>query len=413
MEDSLARLQYLYNLWCTQQLTEDESGEYFALLEKHGTDAALEPLMNQSWTTARDEGDLELEKRNNIANNILSGPQRQAPVIQRVSLIGFISQWRWAAAASVALLVTAGIYFSVYHHTRTNGLANKSALPAADKAPGEEGAILTLADGSHVVLDSLADGIVAKQNGTDAVIKNGQLSYLTSAGTPKEELVYNTVSTPRGRQFQLLLPDGTKVWLNAATSIKYPTAFAAHERNVEVTGEAYFEVAQDKSKPFRVHFTSSAEGNRRGTILALGTSFNVSAYRDDAAAKVTLLEGKVLVSPSSIENQNGILIPGQQASMLYNQLQQADMTIQRVDTSKVIAWKNGMLNLHNLALAEVMKQISRWYNIDVVYEGNIPDITFWGEISRTENLSTVLSFMAQSGVNFKIEDGGKKIIVKK
>lgn len=145
----------------------------------------------------------------------------------------------------------------------------------------------------------------------------------------------------------------------------------------------------------------------------MGTEFNVCAYRDDPAAMVTLLGGKVMVLPSPNSEQNSILTPGQQASVFYGKSRNAGMTVQTADTARVMAWKNGMLNLHNLSLTEVMKQISRWYNIDVVYEDKVPEITFWGEISRSENLSTVLSFMAESGVKFKIEDGGKKLIVGK
>jgi transmembrane sensor len=400
LEDILGRFRYLHHLWGTQQLTEEEQQEYFFLLDKYGAETVLEPLMQEDWNTAKDEGALELAARHAMAGRILSGNR---PRVSRVYLIR-----RWAAAAAILVLIGAGagFYFSRQPAAPTGAVA--------DIAPGGNGAILTLGDGTQVVLDSLGDGIIAKQKGSAAVIKNGQLAYQAiHTNNPEGEVIYNTMSTPRGRQFQLRLPDGTNVWMNAATSIRYPTAFAGNERNVEVTGEAYFEVAPDKAKPFRVHFTASAEGGREGTVLALGTSFNVCAYRDDAAAKVTLLEGKVMVSPSPVEKHSEILTPGMQAAVAYGKSRSAGMTVKTADTTRVMAWKNGILNLHEMGLGEVMKQISRWYNIDVVYEGNIPEVTFWGEISRSENLSTVLVFMAESGVKFKIDDAGKKIIIRK
>lgn len=402
MEDSQSRLEYLHHLSCTQQLTDAESEEYISLLEQR----ELESMMKKSWEKTTDDDAFPMEKRRQLAGAILS---RYPQETRRRGIIPVIARWKFAAAASVAVVLTAGAYFIF-----------KPASPVsvkpliADIAPGANGAILTLGDGSRVVLDSLGDGLVAKQKGSDAVIKNGHLAYQSYNNlAPESAIVYNTMTTPRGRQFHMVLPDGTQVWLNAATSVRYPVAFTGNERIVEVTGEAYFDVAQDKSKPFSVRFLSSAEGGRQGIVQALGTAFNVCAYHDDPAAKITLLEGKVRVSPSPAGNRNEILTPGQQAAIFYGKSQNAGMTVQTADTGRVMAWKNGMLNLHNMGLAEVMKQISRWYNIDVVYEGNIPEITFWGEISRSENLSTVLSFMAESGVKFIIEDGGKKIVVRK
>ncbi|TWF41369.1 FecR family protein [Chitinophaga polysaccharea] len=401
MEDYRTRLAHLHHLWSIQSLSVAEQEEYVALLEQYGEAEVLGNMLDDSWATARDGGTFTGSDKVALAHRIISAAPPERLADTRVHLLR-----RWLAVAAVLLLLAlVGWQYYVYTHRAAPILA------VTDIAPGNNGAILTLGDGSQVVLDSLSDGIVAKQQGINAVISKGQLAYeATMAGQRDGEAVYNKMSTPRGKQFQLILPDGTKVWLNAATAIRYPTAFAGNERSVEVSGEAYFEVAPDKSKPFRVHFIS-AEGRRQGTVQALGTSFNVCAYQDDPAARITLLDGKVLVTPSQGDSKGAILVPGQQAALMNSQL--ANMKVQTADTSRVMAWKNGMLNLHNMALAEVMKQISRWYNIDVVYEGNIPDITFWGEISRSEHLSTVLGFMEESGIKFSIGDGGKQIIVKK
>lgn len=395
------RLEYLYRRWNSQQLTSEEREEYFSLLERVDVDEVLGPLMVKSWAASTDDGALSPEQRRTMAAAILTGKERVKPARMRYL--------RWAAAAAAVLLLA-----GVSYRWLVPVSGKHTVAPVADIAPGSNGAVLTLGDGSKVVLDSVADGVVAQQKGANAVMKNGQLAYQTeAAGKGGAEVIYNTVSTPRGRQFNMKLPDGTRVWMNAATVMRYPTAFSGNERIVEVTGEAYFEVAQDKNKPFSVRFLSSVEGGREGIVKALGTEFNVCAYRDDPAAMVTLLGGKVMVLPSPNSEQNSILTPGRQASVFYGKSRNAGMTVQTADTARVMAWKNGMLNLHNLSLTEVMKQISRWYNIDVVYEDKVPEITFWGEISRSENLSTVLSFMAESGVKFKIEDGGKKLIVGK
>ncbi|NLR58649.1 DUF4974 domain-containing protein [Chitinophaga polysaccharea] len=400
MEDYRARFAQLHQLWSIQSLSAAEQEEYVALLEQYGEADALGAMLDDSWDTVEDEGTFAASDKAALARRIISAAPPERFTTTRIHLL---RRW-WVAAAVLFVIALGGWQYYVYTHQVAPVMA------VTDIAPGDNGAILTLGDGSQVVLDSLSDGIVAKQHGTNAVISKGQLAYEATAGQQNGEVVYNKMSTPRGKQFQLVLPDGTKVWLNAATAIRYPTAFTGNERSVEVSGEAYFEVAPDKSKPFRVHFIS-AEGRRQGTVQALGTSFNVCAYQDDLAAKITLLDGKVLITPSLADSKGTILVPGQQAALTYRQL--ANLKVQTADTSRVMAWKNGMLNLHNMALAEVMKQISRWYNIDVVYEGNIPDITFWGEISRSEHLSTVLGFMEESGIKFSIGDGGRQIIVKK
>ncbi|NSL87695.1 DUF4974 domain-containing protein [Chitinophaga sp. Mgbs1] len=408
MKDANTRLAYLYNLWCKQQLTEEERAEYSALLEEEDLAGELEPLMMQQWDAAVDEGQLEMSRREAIAQRILSDyPVQTETVTRSIFPVPVFRRWRSAAAAAVVVMAAAGMYFMLHPGQRP-----VAAAVSTEIGPGHEGAILTLADGSQVVLDSLPDGVIASQQGATAVMTNGRLSY--NAGQSSDTgMVYNTMSTPRGRQFRMVLPDGTKVWLNAVTSLKYPTAFKGKERVVEVSGEAYFEVAKDESKPFRVQFTSTAGNDPLGTVLALGTSFNVSAYYDDPAAKITLLDGKVMVSPAKTEHKDKILVPGQQAAMAVNAGMPGNISVHQADTAKVNAWRYGILNMHQMGLAEVMKQISRWYNVDIVYEDSIPDITFWGEINRTENLTTVLGFMAESGVKFSIVNEGRKIIIQK
>ncbi|MES1249636.1 MAG: FecR domain-containing protein, partial [Chitinophaga rupis] len=235
---------------------------------------------------------------------------------------------RWWAAASVILLLAAGVYFLTRNKPQVQPVASHQQI---DIGPGRQGAILTLADGTPLVLDSLGNGVVATQNGTRVVLKNGQLAYDATGKTPGStsgEITYNTMTTPKGRQFQLTLPDGTKVWLNAASSIHFPTMFAGYQRQVQVTGEAYFEVAGDAKRPFRVSVGKGAE------IEVLGTNFNINAYDNEPDIKTTLLEGKVKVVNSNSHHPGAILTPGQQAVIRSDDPLSAPIPFQTADLDK-------------------------------------------------------------------------------
>lgn len=294
--------------------------------------------------------------------------------------------WRWAVAAAIILAVSTLVF--ILDNNR-NQQPDNTTQTIADLPPGKSGAILTLADGTQLVLDSLENGVIASQNGSETILENGKLIYNTMANG--EEIVqYNVMSTPKGRQFNVVLPDGTIVWLNAASSIRYPTVFKGNQRNVSVTGEAYFEVARNAKMPFIVN------ANNKGQIEVLGTHFNVDAYDNNATLSATLLEGSIKV--------NGTLIkPGQQA-----QISDAVHVI-NADTSKVMAWKHGLFNFDGVKLEEVMKQLERWYDIEVVYEKGIPNIAFGGEMTKNISLSGLLLVLEKSDIHFRLE--GRKLIV--
>src|SRR5882757_3843076 len=240
---------------------------------------------------------------------------------------GFI---RYAAAIIILIGIGAYLYTTLTKTHSAVATTRPTSVPVKnDVLPGRQGAILTLSDGTTVVLDSLGNGIVANQTGTQVLLENGNLTYNASdAG----EVRFNTMSTPKGRQFLLLLPDGTKVWLNAASSITYPTAFIGRERNVKITGEAYFEVAKNPKQPFKVKINDVAE------IDVLGTHFNVNAYANEASIKTTLLEGSVRVNASKHQQT---MVPGQQA-----QIEQDGniTTTDAVDIAQIVAWKDGVFN---------------------------------------------------------------------
>ncbi|HWK02476.1 MAG TPA: FecR domain-containing protein [Puia sp.] len=306
----------------------------------------------------------------------------------------------WAVAAALVLLLGTGTY-SWFQQNRQSRIARAKMLQ--DAPPGKNGAILTLSNGSQVVLDSLGNGVVAIQGSMQVVLKNGELVYDSKhqgsgISTQQSDAAYNTMSTPRGRQFHVQLPDGTQVWLNSASSIRYPTVFTGRERKVEISGEAYFEVAKNAKIPFKVKINNNTE------VEVLGTHFNINAYSDEASIKTTLLEGSVKVS---LNNKTELLSPGQQA-----QVSDKDAfikVIKNADLTQAVAWKNGYFSFHEAKLEEVMRQLSRWYDMDVIYEGKVDDRHFGGNIDRSSTASQTLKILEESDIHFRIED--KKIIV--
>jgi ferric-dicitrate binding protein FerR (iron transport regulator) len=266
-----------------------------------------------------------------------------------------------------------------------------------DVAPGGNKAILTLANGSKIILSNAKNGALTQQGNTKVVkLDDGKLAYQPDKTNAPIAVEYNTVSTPRGGQYQLTLSDGSKVWLNAESAITFPTSFTGKERKVSIKGEAYFEVAHDASKPFQVTVNGME-------VQVLGTHFNINAYNDEGEMKTTLLEGAVKVSKVSVSK---LIIPGEQAVV---SLTEPIIVVQQADVDEAVAWKNGLFHFDNADLQQVMRQLSRWYDVDVVYIGTIPKREFAGEMQRDLRLSQVLELLEKNEVNFKIQ--GKKIMV--
>lgn len=312
------------------------------------------------------------------------------PVKKRVYLL---QRYWWAAACIVVL--AASVYYLSHKTPPAPAIA---AAPVKDVAPGGNRAVLTLSDGTQIPLDSAGNGVLAQQGNTRITkLSNGQLAY-NGSGTSEGQILYNTMSTPLGGQYKLILPDGTTVWLNAGSSISYPTAFAGAERSVSITGEAYFEVARNEKMPFRVK-----AGNT--TIEVLGTQFNINAYKDEASINTTLLEGAVRVSALQ---QVQTLKPGQQAQV--NTQTGALQVSNHVDVNEVMAWKKGFFSFTDADLPTVMRQLSRWYNVQVTYEGDIPQRAFTGEIGRDLTLSQVLKGLTKTRIKYRIENGNRIII---
>lgn len=359
-----------------------------ALFERLENPAAVQEML-KTWHGI--EKNRELNKQRGMSR--VSGLTNTTPA--PIHRLHFLRRGFFRYAAAIILLLGIGAYLWT-----TNKKTNTPALVKTDViAPGREGAVLTLADGSKMVLDSLGNGVVANQQGVQVLLQNGQLAYDPSGGT-SGETVYNTISTPNGRQFKLLLPDGSKVWLNAASSIKFPTAFAGKERRIELEGEAYFEVAKNADMPFRVTMRDATE------VEVLGTSFNINAYRNEAAIRTTLLTGAVRLNAF---NQSQTLKPGQQA-VIKPSKEQLEV-VQSADLDQVMAWKNGLFNFDDASLEEVMRQLERWYDIDVTYAKGVPSIRFGGEINRQNTLQDVLQILEKSNVHFRQEEGRKLVVI--
>jgi ferric-dicitrate binding protein FerR (iron transport regulator) len=303
-------------------------------------------------------------------------------------------------AVLVGLIVMSSSFYlwNLSTHPNPHNFTQKKAqpLPVKDLKPGSNKAMLVLADGSTILLDDSENGLLAMQGKTNIIKQqDGQITYKAGAANATE-MVYNTLSTPRGGQFKISLPDGTKVWLNASTTLKYPVEFLGKERKVEISGEAYFEVAKDPSKPFLV------ETNQE-MIEVLGTHFNVNNYGDEDLVKTTLLEGSINLK---VDGGNSLLRPGQQAQLSKT----GNLKVTNyVDLEEIIAWKEGNFQFEDETIKSIMRQIARWYDVDVEFRGQV-NKRFGGVISRNVELSKVLNMLQMTG-EVKLTIQGKKVIV--
>jgi ferric-dicitrate binding protein FerR (iron transport regulator) len=328
-------------------------------------------------------------------------PEQQPVMVKPVQRIHFLKTAWIGYAAAILIILGTGMYLLTNKEHGKHATTAITNTPAqADIPPGDEKAVLTLADGKKIVLDHAANGNLARQGNTEVLkLSDGQIVYNLN-GEPDQNLIWNTVTTPAGGQYQVTLPDGTKVWLNAESSITYPTAFISSTRPVKISGEVYFEVTRDKSKPFIVDVDGKSK------VEVLGTSFNINSYGNEEAIKTTLIEGVVEVSE---EKQSVILKPGQQAQISAINSKKDIVVLSNADLEQALAWKDGLFNFSDADLRAVMRQLERWYDIDVSYEGAVTTTKFSGKIYRNVHLSEVLRAMQRMGVNFRWQ--GKILVV--
>jgi transmembrane sensor len=308
-----------------------------------------------------------------------------------------ISLKRFAIAVAVLGIIVLST-FLLLNNNRSTQLAkseNNTHKFKDDVDPGSNKATLTLADGSMILLDDAKNGTLTQQGSAKVIKLDGKLLY--DLGSEKaKQIVYNTISTPKGGQYQLELPDGSLVWLNASSSIYFPTSFIEKERRVEITGEAYFEVAKSADKPFIVSVNNSE-------VQVLGTHFNINAYSDEEEVRTTLLEGSVKFVDGS---NTSLLQPGQQSQLTKDRIVKV---ASNVDVNEVVSWKNGLFSFENAGIETIMRQLSRWYDVEIDYKGKTDDI-FVAEMSRNIKLSDVLKALELTG-RVKFEIDGKKIVV--
>jgi hypothetical protein len=305
----------------------------------------------------------------------------------------FVRRFTFKKAISVAAILS--IVFLLHIFIKPNSqpvFTNKVVPKPGEIVPGSNKAVLTLANGNTIMLDSAKNGVLASQNQVRILkSKTGQLIYDASGYLAKsdDQLSYNTIAVPRGGQYQIVLPDGSKVWLNAESSLRYPAHFAAGDRVVELTGEAYFEVAKDRLHPFKISINNMQ-------VQVLGTHFNIMGYKDEEVTKTTLLEGSVKIIKGSAQQK---IVPGQQAIVNDN------IKIATVNVEEAVEWKNGNFNFSHEGLETIMRKISRWYDVDISYRGKTTKAVFVGTLPRSKNINDVLKYLELTGlVHFKIEE---------
>ena len=306
--------------------------------------------------------------------------------------------WHFASAAAVITAIAA-ISFLQYTPSKETAIAKliKTKQPEIKFVqPGTSKAQLVLADGSVISLDSSRNLHLREEDGTNIDKQSGKLIYKDVIGGDGK-ILFNTLSTPRGGEFQLVLPDGSKVWLNAASSIKFPTRFVGKERTVFLHGEAYFEVAKNKQMPFYVKLDNDL------AVEVTGTHFNIMGYNDESEIRTTLVEGSVKVTH---ENNTVLLSPSKQAIMKRGN---ESLMVSDADVDKALAWKKGMIEFEGSELPYIMRQLSRWYDMDIDFKNDVPKGTYKGAIRRQAPLTDVLEILKLAGVKFKMED--KKLIV--
>lgn len=329
---------------------------------------------------------------------------------QSKSKVIWWNSWKTYVAAASVIAVLLVIGYKWYGERK---MGSETEAPVIvqnnDVQPGQFKAKLTLDDGSVIILDSAANGKLVQQGGTHIINKDGQLLYKEESKVDK--VFFNTLTTAKGETYGTVLSDGSHVWLNSQSSIRYPVPFDGDIRKVEIKGEAYFEIASSvailaNGKKGKRPFLVNASGLE---VEVLGTHFNINSYGDEDVIKTTLLEGKVKVVPANVkgEKQALILEPGQQASL--NKQTQELNKLDDIDVDEAVAWHYGYFQFNAANLQTVLRQLVRWYDVEVVYQGSIPKREFWGKISRSNSLSQVLHTLETNNVHFKLE--GKKIVV--
>jgi len=376
------RLQYLLEIYFKGTASQQETMELMRILEKEEFNEDLQSLLDGMWSRflPEEEAWTEEKKAEQFDEVLHKVALHQVPVKR-------MNNWYRVAAAAVVggIVATAAFFYTTNHATVQKPEIIVAKKVVNDIPPGKDRAILTMQDGTKVDLDSLQKNSAAaygfqKKNGNEIAFNEASSQTIT----------YNTLATPKGGKYKLMLPDGSMVWLNAASTLRFPTAFQGSSREVTLTGEAYFEIAENAKQPFHVKVNDM-------DVQVLGTHFNVMAYDDESTVNTTLLQGSVKVSQGSRSN---ILKPGQLSAID----KEGAMKISEADVEETMAWKNDLFVFRSYDFKKVMRQVERWYNVTVEYKSKIPEGKYSGMIGRNNNISQVLNILKASGISFKIND---------
>ncbi|NQV75056.1 MAG: FecR family protein [Bacteroidetes bacterium] len=393
------KLIELLGLFVDGGISREEYDVLFDYIRANLEDEELHIAIDAVFKNSKKFNSLNSDDKEFFFQNIIRNKHFDSEIDDEIEIVSSFAPRLWyqlGIAVSILILITTGLYF-YKNRTADDKIAIKIIEPKeAIITPGYDKAILTLSDGTEIILEHAKNGILANQAGVSIQkTSDGELlySFSNSANTvtpkTKENVIYNKIETPIGGKYQVNLPDGSKVWLNSSSSLRFSALFNGDAREVELSGEAYFDVSKNKSKPFRVI-------TKDQIVEVLGTQFNINSYSDEGPIKTTLIEGSVKII---YKDKVVLLSPGQQF-----QPKELVAAVVEADTEEVVAWKDGYFVFKNEDIRSIMRKLSRWYNVEVSYSGNIPEVGFGGNISRSKDISEVLDVLQlTNAIHFKVE----------
>jgi hypothetical protein len=399
------KLIELLGLFVDGGISREEFDLLFDYIRANQEDEELNIAIDTVFKNSKKFNLLNSDDKELIFQSIIRNKHFDSEFQNEIEIIPTFAPRMWyqlGIAASILILITTGLFF--YSNRTADDKIDAKVVETKESiiTPGDDKAILTLSDGTKIILEDAKNGILANQAGVSIQkTSDGELlySFSNSANTvapeTKENIIYNKIETPVGGKYQVNLPDGSKVWLNSSSSLRFPALFNGNTREVELSGEAYFDVSKNKSKPFKVI-------TKDQIVEVLGTQFNINSYSDEGPIKTTLIEGSVKII---YKDKVVLLSPGQQF-----QPKESVAAVVEADTEEVVAWKDGYFIFKNEDIKSIMRKVSRWYNVEVSYSGNIPEVGFGGNISRSKDISEVLDVLQlTNAIHFKVE--GRRITV--